>query len=109
MKAKPKTTAKPGKPTKKVAAPAFTKAEAAELAKAFKKGDAVTWRGDEDLAKPGTLMLVEAPKQVGERMYVRVRFGDRKDVVVSPRNILDAKLSAKDLATLRDKLKLRMK
>jgi len=99
---------KPSKPTKETSMTTITEKQRADLVKKFVKGTAVEWKGSADVAKPGTRMLVEAPKVINDVPYVRVRWGTRRDVVVSPRNLIGVKLSAAALTKMREALGLRM-
>jgi hypothetical protein len=105
---RPERAPKPGTPKKGNAVTTMTEKQRAELVKKFVKGTAVEWKGSADVAKPGTKMLVEAPKLIDGVPYVRVRWANRRDVVVSPVNIVGVKVSAAELTKMREALGLRM-
>lgn len=104
---KAKTSKKAGAEDKQF----LSEADRLKAAQAFAKGQAVRWIGKSahrlDL-KPETVCLVEGPKGT----MVRIRFIEgkvlRKDVVVSPLNIISAPISEKALAEMREKLAMKM-
>ena len=70
----------------------LTRAQQKAAARKFVKGMKVRFMGGSQRldVRKGTLMLVEGLMRNRNRMYVRCRFGDRRNVAITPSRLVKA-------------------